>query len=272
MARVLVAALVAMIIAILGGPTFIAFLRRNEFGQHIREDGPQHHVGKQGTPTMGGLLILARRDDRVPPAVRLHAAGADDLRHRARLRRRSASSTTTSSCATALARAAAAAGRCCCCSAITVAVGLRRAPPAARPRRLHPGRRTGRSRSGRSGTCLLFLIIAGAVERREPHRRPRRPRCRDVDHRARDVHRDGGDDLHPLGTAAPRADREPARRRVHRRGADRGRASASSGSTRSRPRCSWATPARWRSGGAHRRDGDHAQGRAPAALRRRHLR
>ena len=59
MARVLVAALVAMIIAILGGPTFIAFLRRNEVGQHIREEGPAHHAGKQGTPTMGGLLIVA---------------------------------------------------------------------------------------------------------------------------------------------------------------------------------------------------------------------
>jgi phospho-N-acetylmuramoyl-pentapeptide-transferase len=58
MARVLVAALVAMIIAILSGPTFIAFLRRNEFGQQIREEGPQHHREKQGTPTMGGLLIV----------------------------------------------------------------------------------------------------------------------------------------------------------------------------------------------------------------------
>ena len=59
MARVLVAALVAMIIAILSGPSFIAFMRRNEFGQHIREEGPQHHQSKQGTPTMGGLLIVA---------------------------------------------------------------------------------------------------------------------------------------------------------------------------------------------------------------------
>ena len=59
MARVLVAALVAMIIAILGGPTFIAFLRRNEFGQHIREEGLQHHAPKQGTPILGGLLIIA---------------------------------------------------------------------------------------------------------------------------------------------------------------------------------------------------------------------
>jgi phospho-N-acetylmuramoyl-pentapeptide-transferase len=58
MARVVVAALVAMIIAILSGPTFIAFMRRNEFGQQIREEGPQHHFAKQGTPTMGGLLIL----------------------------------------------------------------------------------------------------------------------------------------------------------------------------------------------------------------------
>jgi len=47
-----------MIIAILSGPTFIAFLRRNEFGQHIREHGPERHREKQGTPTMGGVLIL----------------------------------------------------------------------------------------------------------------------------------------------------------------------------------------------------------------------
>jgi phospho-N-acetylmuramoyl-pentapeptide-transferase len=58
MTRVLVAALVAMIIAILSGPTFIAFLRRNEFGQHIRAEGPERHLEKQGTPTMGGLLIV----------------------------------------------------------------------------------------------------------------------------------------------------------------------------------------------------------------------
>jgi phospho-N-acetylmuramoyl-pentapeptide-transferase len=41
------------------GPKFIDFLRRNEFGQHIREEGPSGHVVKQGTPTMGGLLIMA---------------------------------------------------------------------------------------------------------------------------------------------------------------------------------------------------------------------
>jgi phospho-N-acetylmuramoyl-pentapeptide-transferase len=58
MGRVLVAALVAMIIAILGGPTFIAFLRKNAFGQQIREEGLEHHATKQGTPTAGGLLII----------------------------------------------------------------------------------------------------------------------------------------------------------------------------------------------------------------------
>jgi phospho-N-acetylmuramoyl-pentapeptide-transferase len=58
MARVLVAALVAMIIAILAGPTFISFLRRNEFGQQVREELPAGHATKQGTPTMGGVLIV----------------------------------------------------------------------------------------------------------------------------------------------------------------------------------------------------------------------
>src|SRR5581483_5250707 len=56
--RVLIAALIALIASILIGPRFIAFLRRNEFGQHIREEGPEHHFSKAGTPTMGGLLIL----------------------------------------------------------------------------------------------------------------------------------------------------------------------------------------------------------------------
>jgi phospho-N-acetylmuramoyl-pentapeptide-transferase len=56
--RVLIAALVALIISILIGPRFIDFLRSNEFGQHIREEGPEHHMAKQGTPTMGGLMIL----------------------------------------------------------------------------------------------------------------------------------------------------------------------------------------------------------------------
>jgi phospho-N-acetylmuramoyl-pentapeptide-transferase len=56
--RVLIAGLAAMLISILVGPRFIAFLRRHEFGQMIREEGPEHHVTKEGTPIMGGLLVL----------------------------------------------------------------------------------------------------------------------------------------------------------------------------------------------------------------------
>ena len=58
MTRVLVAALVALIVSIVIGPRFIEFLRSNEFGQQIRAEGPEHHTAKQGTPTMGGLMIL----------------------------------------------------------------------------------------------------------------------------------------------------------------------------------------------------------------------
>ncbi len=58
MTRVIVAALVALVVSIVVGPKFIEFLRRNEFGQQIRAEGPEHHFAKQGTPTMGGLLIL----------------------------------------------------------------------------------------------------------------------------------------------------------------------------------------------------------------------
>ena len=58
MVPVLLAGLAAMLVSILAGPRFIAFLRRREYGQTIREEGPAHHFAKQGTPTMGGLLML----------------------------------------------------------------------------------------------------------------------------------------------------------------------------------------------------------------------
>jgi phospho-N-acetylmuramoyl-pentapeptide-transferase len=56
---VLGAAVTAMLLGIVAGPAFVAFLRRHEFGQHIREEGPAGHQIKQGTPTMGGLVLLA---------------------------------------------------------------------------------------------------------------------------------------------------------------------------------------------------------------------
>ena len=57
MSGVISAAIVAMLLSILLGPRFIAYLRSKELGQFIREEGPQGHVIKQGTPTMGGLLM-----------------------------------------------------------------------------------------------------------------------------------------------------------------------------------------------------------------------
>jgi phospho-N-acetylmuramoyl-pentapeptide-transferase len=58
MVRVLIAGLVAMVIAVVIGPTFIEWLRRRSVGQQIRAEGPAGHHVKQGTPTMGGILIL----------------------------------------------------------------------------------------------------------------------------------------------------------------------------------------------------------------------
>jgi phospho-N-acetylmuramoyl-pentapeptide-transferase len=39
-------------------PKFIEFLRRNQFGQNIREEGPEGHQAKAGTPTLGGIIIF----------------------------------------------------------------------------------------------------------------------------------------------------------------------------------------------------------------------
>src|ERR687893_1985592 len=49
----------ALLIGLLIGPKFIGWLRvRQGKGQPIRDDGPQSHLSKRGTPTMGGLMIL----------------------------------------------------------------------------------------------------------------------------------------------------------------------------------------------------------------------
>jgi len=58
LSRVLIAGVVALLLSIFLGPKFIRFLRRHELGQHIRAEGPESHVVKQGTPVLGGLLIL----------------------------------------------------------------------------------------------------------------------------------------------------------------------------------------------------------------------
>jgi phospho-N-acetylmuramoyl-pentapeptide-transferase len=58
MGRILIGGTAALLICIFLSPKFIAFLREREFGQQIREDGPQGHHVKAGTPTMGGVLIF----------------------------------------------------------------------------------------------------------------------------------------------------------------------------------------------------------------------
>jgi phospho-N-acetylmuramoyl-pentapeptide-transferase len=59
MIPVLIAGLLAMVAGVVIGPKFIELLRARNIGQQIRAEGPATHVVKQGTPTMGGLLILA---------------------------------------------------------------------------------------------------------------------------------------------------------------------------------------------------------------------
>jgi phospho-N-acetylmuramoyl-pentapeptide-transferase len=57
-AQVLIGGTAALLICIFLSPKFIEFLRRREFGQHVRDDGPQGHLGKAGTPTMGGVIMF----------------------------------------------------------------------------------------------------------------------------------------------------------------------------------------------------------------------
>jgi phospho-N-acetylmuramoyl-pentapeptide-transferase len=58
MGEVLIAGTASLLICIFLSPKFISFLRRREFGQQIREEGPQEHHAKAGTPTMGGIIIF----------------------------------------------------------------------------------------------------------------------------------------------------------------------------------------------------------------------
>lgn len=48
----------AFILAVIAGPVLIPFLRRLKFGQTVRDDGPQTHLKKTGTPTIGGLIFI----------------------------------------------------------------------------------------------------------------------------------------------------------------------------------------------------------------------
>ena len=212
-------------------PKFIAFLREREFGQHIREDGPQEHHAKAGTPTMGGIIIFtaiavpfllltefttaraigvfgvalacallgfADDYDQDHPAPLAGAAGADEAdRHDGDLDRPVARGH-------ALGRPA----------------GHRRPADHRRPHR------------PRLLLSRLHLPRAGGDDvGGQPDRRPRRAGGRLRGDRPARLHRDHVHDA----PVRPRAGGGVPGRRA---------ASASCGSTRSRPRSSWATPGR----------------------------
>ena len=57
--RVVLAVLTALAFSLWAGPKLIRYLQSQQIGQIVRDDGPESHFSKAGTPTMGGVLILA---------------------------------------------------------------------------------------------------------------------------------------------------------------------------------------------------------------------
>ncbi|WP_018693486.1 phospho-N-acetylmuramoyl-pentapeptide-transferase [Algicola sagamiensis] len=56
--RTIFSVLTALFLSLFLGPRLIRYLQRMQIGQTVRDDGPESHLSKSGTPTMGGLLIL----------------------------------------------------------------------------------------------------------------------------------------------------------------------------------------------------------------------
>src|ERR1051325_6721694 len=56
--RIIAATMTALLLSFLLSPWFIRRLKASQIGQVVRDDGPQTHFSKRGTPTMGGTLIL----------------------------------------------------------------------------------------------------------------------------------------------------------------------------------------------------------------------
>ena len=55
---IIIPALIAFGVSVILSPIIIPFLKKLKFGQFVRDDGPESHLKKSGTPTMGGLIIL----------------------------------------------------------------------------------------------------------------------------------------------------------------------------------------------------------------------
>ena len=58
MKEILLAGVFALIFSLFGTPALIKLLAKHGYGQMIRDDGPQSHHSKRGTPTMGGIAII----------------------------------------------------------------------------------------------------------------------------------------------------------------------------------------------------------------------
>ncbi len=56
--QIILAFFISLITCLMIGPVMIPALRRLKFGQSVRNDGPQRHLQKQGTPTMGGVMFF----------------------------------------------------------------------------------------------------------------------------------------------------------------------------------------------------------------------
>ena len=214
---------------------------QREFGQNIREEGPEGHQAKAGTPTMGGIIIFVAFA--VPFLILSHARLAVD---RACSGRRSparcSGSPTTTRRSSSAARSGCARGRSWSSRSRSRSGcgGSRRRRPTSSP--------TVKLRFvdvsvdlGPLYPVFIYLVVAGHDQRRQPHRRARRARRRLRGDRAARVHRDH---VHHHRRARP----------DDARGLPRSaRASAFCGSTASRRASSWATPAR--SGSAARSPG-----------------
>jgi phospho-N-acetylmuramoyl-pentapeptide-transferase len=57
--QIIIAGVVSLAITLLLGPVWIRFVVKEGIGQQVREEGPERHLAKSGTPTMGGVLVLS---------------------------------------------------------------------------------------------------------------------------------------------------------------------------------------------------------------------
>jgi hypothetical protein len=175
---ILVAGTVALVVALAGTPLVITYFRERGFGQFIREEGPEAHQSKAGTPTMGGTAIVHRRGGRLPR--RPHRLGLVHLRRgpgpahvrgdgRRRVRRRLHQAADAAQPGAQQDRQVPRPGH------HRGRLRLRRSRPR-RPADEHLGRRRDPVRAAPLGVLPLGLPAArvGASERRQPHRRSRR--------------------------------------------------------------------------------------------------